>query len=200
MNALGSSMSGLTLVERQAKLAREKKEKEEKDRQAFDFDSWGMGAGTTSSRPSGVPGSMAIPAPSKAAALLQPVPRKPEAPIKATSAKDDWGFDDLLGGSSKSATAIKVPPTPSSRATSAAPTDPWDLDALTSQSAKPSDRKDVASRNESHERGSSWQNDDEDNLLGDLGRPAQKPRAERPPIPPKVSRSITVQSTSIYCF
>ena len=195
MNAMGSSMSGLTLVERQAKLAREKKEKEEKDRQAFDFDSWGLGTstgGTAGSRSSPiVPDVTSIVAPTKAANVLQPVPRKAEAPVKGRSMHDDWGFDDLLGSSSKLPPASKTPIQASSRVSSTVPADPWDLDALASQSTQPQGRGRAVGRDEPRTNDYSGQKDDEDNLLGDLGRPALKPRAERPPIPPKVSTCST---------
>lgn len=188
-------MSGLTLVERQARLAKEKKEKEDRERQAFDFDSWGLGTSqetTASSKPSPSPlASSSFPAQTRAADVLQPVPRRPEVPVKAkptgTSADVDWGFDDLLGGISNTAPKVKQQPTSGSRATAAPPADPWDLDALASHSTKLAEAGQPANHQGPHGTGSSRRNEDSDDLLGDLGRPTQKARPERPSVPAKVS-------------
>lgn len=183
-------MSGLTLVERQARLAKEKKEKEDRERQAFDFDSWGLGTSKGTTAPSPL-ASSSFPAQIRAADVLQPVPRRPEVPVKAkptgTSADVDWGFDDLLGGISNTPSIVKQQPTSGSRATAAPPADPWDLDALASHSTKPAEAGQPANRQGPHGTGSSRRNEDSDDLLGDLGRPTQQARPERPPIPAKVS-------------
>ena len=193
MNMLGSNMSGLTLVERQAKMAQEKKDREERERQAFDFDSWGdsLGAGSSAKKGSTANGHQPIlpvvssvnKAPGKN--LLQPVPRKPEAlrSDKITSlpskplATSDWGFDDLLS-SPKTANNFSRLPAITKPSVSSKPTgDQWDLEALASQSKAP-----LPSSRASNGQGLDSLGEDHDDLLGDLARPAAK-RVKSPPMP-----------------
>ena len=202
---MSSSMSGLTLVERQAKMAQEKKDKEERDRQAFDFDSWGdsLGAGSSAKKLPTANGHQLMSAPissvNKASGrnLLQPVPRKPEAlrsdKISSSPSKTlttpDWGFDDLLSpkaaiGTNRAPAAPKrfVSPTP--------PGDPWDLEALAGHSkpAPPSSRK-------SNGHAPDAFGEDHDDLLGDLARPATK-RFDVPSLPTVSQPKSSTRSSS----
>ncbi|KAJ9097693.1 hypothetical protein QFC21_004730 [Naganishia friedmannii] len=132
--ASSAADDGLTLLERKEKLEAERKDKEQRDRNAFNFDSWSQGRTGSSSAPGNflhsttrteTPRINAIPAPSIQAAPARP---RSSASTNAAKATSSWDFDDLL------AAPAAFPPTkPSTRAPSPAPApvlDPWDMAML----------------------------------------------------------------------
>jgi hypothetical protein len=183
---LGSGMSGLTLVERQARLAQEKKDKEDKERQAFNFDSWGdtLGGSSMSKKPEPSKGLPAINPPIAANAtprrnLLQPVPRKPEAlqsnkippSIPKPALTKDWGFEDLLGsGNSKTSPATNRTSSTNPLKPPKSSGDPWDFEMLANQPVRPPEESRSSVSN------GTVNGDHNDDLLGDLGRPVPKAR------------------------
>lgn len=198
---LQDSMAGLSLVERQARVAREKKEQEERERKAFDFDAWGDTLGSTSST-TNLSGSNAQLSKDNASSVLQPiptkvVPSKPTNPPFAVSKNTFGDFDDLLNTSPRKSTLAR-PTTQASSSSRPGSADPWDFDSL---NQPPSTQR---AHKAEPLRGIYTAGDDEDDdLLGELGRPARHSDAPRNgsasdrDLVPKTARSfVNTRSTS----
>ncbi|KAL1407171.1 auxilin-like clathrin-binding protein required for normal clathrin function [Vanrija albida] len=179
----GPGAKSMTMAERQAQLAAEKAAKEEHERLQFAGDAgfWDKFGDEPSSSKS--PTVVApTPAPALKAAVLQPTsaptsrPSSSAPPVKST-AGSLWDNDDFFSSDTVASSKASAPSPP---APSAAPADPWDFDALSATVPAQSSTKQSHNK-EDYSYGDG--EDEDDDLLGELGRPVRRrsPKPEREP-------------------
>lgn len=167
---------GLTLLERKQKLEAERKGKEKRDRDAFNFDGWSQGGTGSSSAPGNFLHPTTRTELSRISAAPLPVikaaPARPRssASVNATQAASSWDFGDLLA-----APAAVPPAKASTRGPSPAHEpvlDPWDMamldKSLSTRTATPSSSSVLRNNHDA--------SDVDEDVLGLLAEPVGHPR------------------------
>ncbi|KAK4686110.1 hypothetical protein P7C73_g4017, partial [Tremellales sp. Uapishka_1] len=196
---LTSQAKSLSLVERQAKMALDKKEKEDRERQQFEAHGsfWdNLGNGGSTSVPNGKASASnphldgllePLPAPrptSTMPTVLAPTPAAATAKPKATSSTSaPWDYEDLLSPSASNAKSS------TSQTQTPAPADPFDFDSLRAASPMSAPSPVTAGWSKHAALGSTSgmrtpvsdfdfgdREDGDGDLLGDLGKPVRLAR------------------------